>query len=103
MPDSNQSRAGTPSRLEWGGLWKASSADRNVTRKEFEHRANQLADWLEVKYKISGTIKDCYVRGDMLSADRTQQIIVTNLDILTLEFLAYLQEWLRSGNRSWRI
>jgi hypothetical protein len=106
MPDYTDHREGTPRRTEWQGLWRSSINDRPVSDEEFYRCADSLYDWLELRYNLKWSQvkkRDCYVRGDVLSHDRTQQVIVTNCDILERAFLEYLQQWLRGDWRSWRI
>ena len=95
---------GTPSLEETSEVWKANLKEPDLAPGEFYAAYESLTDHLEKRYpRRRGQDPACYVRGDCFG-DKTQYIDFYRPEIIGLEFLKYLQHWLRSyGEYDWRI
>jgi hypothetical protein len=101
-------RYGTLRYTAWQGKWKSSPDDEDdFEEKYFEEQfwrsTRSLCKWLKSRYK-HGSADDCecYVRGDSFG-DKTHQIEIVRPQVLTLIFLNYLQDWLKSDWQTWRV
>jgi hypothetical protein len=95
---------GTLSLEESSEVWKANLKEPDLAQGEFYAAYESLTDHLAKRYpRRKEEEPACYVRGDCFG-DKTQYIDFYRPEIITLEFLEYLQKWLRSyGNDDWRI
>lgn len=86
-------------------LWKRDRFDSDVSNKEFQFAFESLTahikKWCPVLEGLE--LGFCYVRGDNFG-DRTQYVELCLPELLNLNFLNYLQRWLKSdGMNNWRI
>jgi hypothetical protein len=85
-------------------LWRCTLREPRLTEHRFDKNYRALDKWLNGRFVtgLPGTGADCYVRGDNFG-DKTQQVIIIKPGVLRVDFLRYLQEFLRAGWRDWRI
>jgi hypothetical protein len=94
---------GTPSLEESCDLWKVDLNEPEIDYGEYLDASMSLTDHLELKYPGANKGDDLYVRGDWFG-DKTQYVYFYLPEIIDMDFLAYLQVWLRTyGNNDWRI
>ena len=96
---------GTPSYEESNMLWKRHNTDNDVTGDEFEKSEVSLGSHLSKKMTLCAGLEegDGYLRGDFFG-DRTHYLELYYPELLTLNFVDYLQEWVKSYEEGiWRI
>ena len=94
---------GTPSLEESCNRWKADLKEPDLEDGEYYAAYESLSEHLELRYPRGDRKPNLYVRGDCFG-DKTQYIYFYLPEIINVEFLAYLQQWLRSySNSEWRI
>src|SRR5262245_43865264 len=95
----------TPSAEESKRLWKRFPGEPDVTGDEYEAAYVDLEAHLARRYRIcrSDVRGDLYVRGDFFG-DRTQYLELYLPELISHDFIAYLQAWLRDyDGGAWRI
>lgn len=98
-------RSGTPSLLEWDGLWKASPRDADVTADESARVDEHLHRRLQTLGPVGFGEGDAFhFRGDNYG-DRTAYLEIVQPDALTADLLRTLQSWLQDDPRlqGWRM
>jgi hypothetical protein len=94
---------GTPSLEESCGLWKADLQEPDLEDGEYFSAYESLCEQLELRYPRGEWPPDLYVRGDCFG-DKTQYVYFYRPEVMTVEFLSFLQQWLRTyGKNAWRI
>jgi hypothetical protein len=94
---------GTPSLEESCGLWKADLQEPDLEDGEYFSAYESLCEHLELRYPRGEWPPDLYVRGDCFG-DKTQYVYFYRPEVMTVEFLSFLQQWLRTyGKNAWRI
>jgi hypothetical protein len=96
---------GTPSLEESKNLWKRFLGEADVTRDEYEAAAKSLGQHIATQYALYDhrAQGDVYVRGDF-TGDRTQCVELYVPELISREFIAHLQLWLRDyEDGAWRI
>ena len=96
---------GTPSAEESNLLWLSNSEEVTVDGNDYEKASFSLEKHLAKRYDLGSEnrLGVCYVRGDFYG-DRTQYLEVYDEQIITVEFLKYVQEWIASYEPGgWRV
>ena len=95
---------GTPSIEESKSLWKRFPAESDVTGTEYEAAYVALENYLSRRYTLWRDGRgDLYVRGDFFG-DRTQYVEVYLPELISHDFISYLQSWLHDYDHgAWRI
>jgi hypothetical protein len=96
---------GTPSLEESDQPWKRFPGESDPTREEYHRSAQSLAAHLEKRYSLfsAGRGGDVRVRGDFFG-DRTQYVEFHLPELISRDFVVYLQLWLRShDDGAWRV
>jgi len=96
---------GTPSLEESRNSWKRFPGEAEVTKEEYEAAYESLTRHIAERYVICDykTKGDVYVRGDF-TGDRTQVVELYLPELISHEFIANLQVWLRDyEDGAWRI
>jgi len=102
----NTFRTGALRNMEWEGFWKAHPDDPPMTGEEWDQKWSALKEWLSKRYNLRPIPiqkRQCFVVDDYSIPERTLQIEVSDVNILTFEFLVYVQEWLRNEAANWRV
>jgi hypothetical protein len=105
MPRKPPVRSGTPNYIEWKGPWESACNEPEVTPEEWDQKWESLRSWLSKIYNLEPVPvrqRECYV-VDLAQSERTLQVEVVQVKILTDAFLIYLQQWLRTEAPQWRI
>lgn len=94
---------GTPNLEESCDCWKADLNVPDLEDGEYDAASESLSAHLELRYPRDEWPPDLYVRGDCFG-DKTEYLHFYRPEVINMEFLAYLQQWLRTyGNNDWRI
>jgi hypothetical protein len=99
-------RTGPLRNAEWEGFWKANPNETEMTGEEWDEKWVSLRKWLGNRYNLSPIPvrkRQCFVVDDYAIPERTLQIQIKDLEILTTEFLNYVQDWVRQEAPSWRV
>ena len=85
----------------WGRLWKASPSDPDVDAEEWLTFSESIQKHFRENYK---NFSDEFYFWDDFSGDRTLDLKIAKLSVLTTQLLADLQKYLQApGNKMWRI
>lgn len=99
-------RTGEPHLSEWKGLWKAMDDAPLMSQSEWERNWDSLRQWLSTRYYVDWSLewqRHCYVEGECFRSQRTLKISICVPDVLTLDLLKFLQDWLQKEAPLWRI
>jgi hypothetical protein len=99
-------RTGELRNTEWEGFWKAHPDDPPMTGDEWDEKWASLKQWLSQRYNLRPIPirkRQCFVLDAYSSPERTLQIEVSDVQILTAEFLFYVQQWVRTDAPNWRV
>jgi hypothetical protein len=85
----------------WGRLWKASPSDPDVDAEEWFTFSEGIEKHCRTNYK---NFPDEFYFWDEFSGDRTLDLKIAKLSVLTTGLLVDLQKYLQThGNKVWRI
>ncbi len=102
MEHSEEYVYGTPSAEESSKLWKRFPGEPGIDSEAYEAATISLERHLAKRYALFGSQADLYLRGDFFG-DRTQYVELYLPELIGPEFIAYLQNWLRSyEGGAWR-
>jgi hypothetical protein len=94
---------GTPSLEESDQCWNTDLREPDLRDGEYYAAYESLCEHLESRFPKGEWPPDLYVRGDCFG-DKTQYIHFYRPEVINMEFLIFLQEWLRGyGDNDWRI
>jgi hypothetical protein len=99
-------RTGPLRNADWEGFWKANPNDTEMSGKEWDEKWESLRSWLAKRYNLEPIPvrkRQCFVVDSYSTPERTLQIEIGHVEILTTEFLDFVQEWLRNEAPSWRV
>jgi len=99
-------RTGPLRNAEWEGFWKSHPDDPPMTGEEWCEKWRSLNQWLSNRYNLTPIPvrkRQCYVWDDYAIPERSLTIQIEHPEILTKDFLEYVQEWVRSQAKSWRV
>jgi hypothetical protein len=100
-------RTGQVHLQEWSGLWKASPNVSVMSEEEFDAAWKSLTSWLRERYAVDWIFqgqRHLFVDGDFgEDRERTLTVVIEVEDALTLGLLRFIQDWLRTHGRLWRV
>lgn len=85
----------------WGRLWKASFSDPDVDAEEWLAFSEGMQKHFRDTYE---NFPDEFYFWDDFSGDRTLDVKIAKLSVITTQFLADLQKYLQAhGHKMWRV
>jgi hypothetical protein len=106
MSPSAEYRSGPLRYCEWQGFWKATPEVSAMTDEEWDQACASLRQWLCGRYLAEWDThwqRHCCVEGDFAEPERTIKIVIEVADVLTVDFLQFVQQWLREKGALWRV
>jgi len=77
-----------------------------MSGEEWDEKWESLRRWLGRRYNLEPVPvrhRQCFVVDDYAEPERGLQIEISYSEILTADFLRYVQEWLQKAAPAWRV